>query len=163
MASSAYAYRQQTYSSEAQSQQPRFTLIEGGAQKTDACILTFEAPSTHAAPHVPTAQEIKTSRPHPKHFGAVTFAVAVIIAVAICVVSVIASELASNKLADNLVSVPATEYTVKSGDSLWSIAESHPIEGYTASDVVTWIIERNNLNGGLIVSGQTLSVPYKML
>ena len=118
---------------------------------------------TFVAPYVPEHDDEALGNTLPSHSGAVTFLVAVVIALAICVVSVICSNMISNKISDALATVPNTEYTVHAGDSVWSIAESHPIEGYSASDVVTWIMERNNLNNGLIIPGQSLLVPSQML
>lgn len=54
----------------------------------------------------------------------------------------------------------ATEIVrVHSGDTIWSIAEDHPIDNVTTNDVVDYIIEVNDLEGGLIRPGQTICIP----
>lgn len=54
----------------------------------------------------------------------------------------------------------ATEIVrVHSGDTIWSIAENHPIDNVTTNDVADYIIEINELDGGLIHPGQTICVP----
>jgi len=49
--------------------------------------------------------------------------------------------------------------TVQSNDTLWSIAESNPIEGVSTEQQVSWIRERNNLDSSLLRAGQTLEIP----
>lgn len=48
---------------------------------------------------------------------------------------------------------------VASGDSLWSIAEEHPVEGTTVKDVVEWLREENSLTSSNLQIGQELLVP----
>ncbi|MDO4436703.1 MAG: LysM peptidoglycan-binding domain-containing protein [Coriobacteriaceae bacterium] len=48
---------------------------------------------------------------------------------------------------------------VSAGESLWSLAEAHPIDGMSAADTVRVIQDWNNLEGGLIRAGMELSVP----
>lgn len=50
---------------------------------------------------------------------------------------------------------------VSAGDSLWSIAEEHAVEGVSTRDVVSWISEQNHLASASISTGQTLVVPAR--
>jgi hypothetical protein len=57
------------------------------------------------------------------------------------------------------VSIPATSVVVHDGDSVWSLAEAHPVDGYSTQEVVTWIESHNQLESATIQAGQTLDVP----
>ena len=159
MASAAYAMKRQNSRSDADYMRSRFRLIEGGRPNVRTCGVTPEVDFANIAPYVPDFSVQEHFRPHPKHFGFVCFALAAAIALAICVVSMVSSNVISSRIQSSVSTVPSTEYVVVSGDSLWSIAETHPMEGHSASEVVTWIMERNGLEGGLIVPGQHLAVP----
>lgn len=50
------------------------------------------------------------------------------------------------------------DYTVRSGDTLWSIADAHAENGDVRS-VMDDIRRINELNGSMIRAGQTLAVP----
>ena len=49
--------------------------------------------------------------------------------------------------------------TVVSGDSLWSIAEEHPVKGCSTQQVVNHIRVTNNLDSALLPAGERLVVP----
>lgn len=65
----------------------------------------------------------------------------------------------SNRLEASLDSVPAVAVYVAPGDSVWSLAEEHPINGYSTSDVARWIEEKNDLSTATLLPGQELLVP----
>ena len=159
MASAAYAVRQQNSGSDARLRRSQFKVIEGGLSRPAMPETLCHDRVRNIAPSVPEVGDETFPQPHPKHSGPVCFLVALSIALAICVVSVMSSNLIESRIRDSVSYVPSGEYFVVSGDSLWSIAESHPIQGHSASEVVTWIMERNNLENGLIVAGQCLAVP----
>ena len=48
---------------------------------------------------------------------------------------------------------------VGEGDTVWDIAEGHPVEGVTTRELVTWINARNGLSGEPLGLGQRLVVP----
>jgi LysM repeat protein len=52
---------------------------------------------------------------------------------------------------------PGVHYTVKPGDTLWSIATAH--YGGDPRDAIYRIDRRNHLGGSLIVPGQRLVLP----
>lgn len=54
--------------------------------------------------------------------------------------------------------LPTRSVIVSSGDSLWGIAAGCELDAPT-DEVVTWIQERNGIEGGLVVPGQELVVP----
>lgn len=51
--------------------------------------------------------------------------------------------------------------SVESGDTLWSMAESHPIDGLTTQQCVKWIIDRNRLDSAVLIPGQILELPQR--
>lgn len=56
----------------------------------------------------------------------------------------------------------ATSYetiTVVNGDSLWSIAEEHPVSGCTTQQVVDHIYETNDLESACLAAGAKITVP----
>ena len=136
-----------TDASVAQALRKQFKLIEGGVDPYKA---------VNSVPQQPVH-----NRPHPKHSGLACFLIAFIIISAICVVSVMVSHVRESKFSSVIASTPTYEYVVSQGDSLWSIATTADIRGYSTSDVVSWIMEINNLDAGLIQPGQTLLVPYQ--
>ena len=58
---------------------------------------------------------------------------------------------------DSMVTV---ETRVQAGESLWSIAEDNPIEGFTTQEVVQIIRQENSLESSMLQPGQTLLVPH---
>ena len=45
------------------------------------------------------------------------------------------------------------------GESIWSIAENHPVNGCSTAEVVEFITQENELSSSMLSSGQQLSVP----
>ena len=56
-------------------------------------------------------------------------------------------------------STELVEVTVEAGDSLWSIAEHHPVPGVTIKDVTNLIKDWNGLDNAGIAAGEVLLVP----
>lgn len=54
---------------------------------------------------------------------------------------------------------PKEVVSVTSGDSLWSIAETHPVRGASTRSVVSWIMANNGLSTPSIQVGDALVVP----
>lgn len=48
---------------------------------------------------------------------------------------------------------------VEEGDTLWSMAEDHPIDGLTTQQCVRWVIDRNGLDDAVLTPGQVLELP----
>lgn len=59
----------------------------------------------------------------------------------------------------SLANVAQATITVKTGDSLWDIAQERVPSGMDVETTVRWIQESNNLESSLIVAGQQLIVP----
>lgn len=54
---------------------------------------------------------------------------------------------------------PKEVVSVVNGDSLWSIAEAHPVQGTSTKSVVSWIMAHNDLSAPSLEPGDTLTVP----
>ena len=58
-----------------------------------------------------------------------------------------------------LDSASTTVVYVRDGESLWSIAQQHGVDGVSTQSVVDWIVSENNLSSSCLFSGQKLVVP----
>jgi LysM repeat protein len=52
-----------------------------------------------------------------------------------------------------------TRVTVRSGDTLWSIAERHPLKGCTTEQTAAVLGEINGLDDSAIIAGSAIDVP----
>lgn len=91
----------------------------------------------------------------PAHLGIV----AALLVAALLLVASLSDSLTQQAIASAIEAVPTSTVTVGTGDTLWSIAEECAVEGVSTRDLVSWIEEENDLEGGLIVPGQVLVVP----
>lgn len=55
--------------------------------------------------------------------------------------------------------VEQTTVTVSAGDTLWGIAQEHPVAGLSSRQVIDLVKEWNGLDTGLIQTGMQLTVP----
>jgi hypothetical protein len=58
-----------------------------------------------------------------------------------------------------MVVTSQTRIHVETGDSLWAIAQSHPVVGRTTAQVAETIARLNGLDGSRLAAGQSLVVP----
>jgi hypothetical protein len=87
----------------------------------------------------------------------------IIVAAMVCAVSLagigISGAAQSSQRNEALGQAQVATVSVASGDTVWSIAESHPVQGVSTSDLVQWISERNGLGGSPLSVGQQLQIP----
>lgn len=79
---------------------------------------------------------------------------ALLIALAVCALSLEPTPSTGTSL-----SVPTEYVAISEGDTLWSIAERHPIDGLTTRQCVMWIVAANGMDGSVVFPGQVLEVP----
>jgi predicted nucleic acid-binding protein len=58
-----------------------------------------------------------------------------------------------------LDTVPTQTITVNAGDSLWTIASAHPVDGVSTPELVSWLMDENDLASAVLALGQSLTVP----
>ena len=63
--------------------------------------------------------------------------------------------------ANDFENVAVEQVSVSPGDSLWSLAEEHPVPGRTTAEVVDFICEQNSLSDSTVGVGQRLLVPAR--
>ncbi len=126
---------------------PTFTVIEGGRthepQKTLAQVRADRRAHERAA-HQATVRMMFVS---------------IVIACAIIAFSMLTDGMANLSRSRAFSGVQTEEVTVLSGDSLWSIAENHPVQNRSTQEVVNWISEQNDLSNATLFAGQRLIVP----
>lgn len=120
----------------------RLVLIEGGRNRR-ACAAQASCP----APVSLSASQ-----------GARLVLCGIAVVVSVVLAAMVADPIRSSRSRAAIDALPTTSVVVAQGDSLWSIAESCG-EGLPIDELVSWIQERNGIEGGLITSGQTLIVP----
>lgn len=54
---------------------------------------------------------------------------------------------------------PLAQLTVQAGDSLWTLAEAHPVDGLSTAQVAELIAGANGRDGALIAPGECILVP----
>lgn len=166
---------------------PRLTLLEGGASSSPARSVAVTAHPTHARPSAPdvpmartrtraassavasaaaprmrvrlaTAAASPTARPALvlSHRLAAGFLIASLV---ICLsVTLGVDAFRSQGVATATSSLSTTQIVVSQGDSLWSLARSHPIDGLSDQETVHWLESENSLSSGSLTVGQELSV-----
>ena len=88
----------------------------------------------------------------------------VALAVALTLFFVLATSIFSARHAAYAESVSNVTYEtvrVQSGDSLWSLAQEHPIEGLSTQETSDMIRDVNHLEHGLLDAGVHLKVPAR--
>lgn len=48
---------------------------------------------------------------------------------------------------------------VEAGDSLWKIAQAHPVEGLRTDQVVDLILHANGMKSSVVYAGQVIEIP----
>ena len=128
---------------------PCFRVIEGGSRKSGS----QKADWAHAR------QSGATGHVYSLHtrigLGAMTVAACLVLAL----VWTVSDMLVARNVACSFDQTPCETITVCSGDSLWTIADEHPVEGRTTAEVVRFIREYNNLADTCLYPGMELNVP----
>lgn len=56
-------------------------------------------------------------------------------------------------------SMPTETISVYPGETLWGVAQDHPVDGVSTKELVEWLEWRNDLSSSLLTPGQTLLIP----
>ena len=126
---------------------PAFTVVKGGRSNFQA-VTTKPVRNQHAgAASAPVALKAST---------------VVAVAVAFTLFFVLAMSVFSARhaaYADSVANVTYETVRVQSGDSLWSLAQEHPIDGLSTQETSDMIRSVNHLERGSLDAGAVLKVP----
>ena len=128
---------------------PAFTVVKGGRS-------SFQ---TLPGKPVRSQRVATTSAP-----AALKVSTIVALAVALTLFFVLATSIFSARHAAYAESVSNVTYEtvrVQSGDSLWSLAQEHPIEGLSTQETSDMIRDVNHLEHGSLDAGAHLNVPAR--
>ena len=128
---------------------PAFTVVKGGRS------------SFQAQPAKPARSQCASVASAPVSLKASTV---VAVAVALTLFFVLATSVFSARHAAYAESVSNVTYEtvrVQSGDSLWSLAQEHPIEGLSTQETSDMIRSVNHLEHGSLDAGAHLKVPAR--
>lgn len=128
---------------------PAFTVVKGGRSSFQ----TLPGKPAHSQ------RVAKTSAP-----AALKVSTIVALAVALTLFFVLATSIFSARHAAYAESVSNVTYEtvrVQSGDSLWSLAQEHPIEGLSTQETSDMIRDVNHLEHGSLGAGAHLKVPAR--
>lgn len=120
---------------------PALVLIEGGKSR--------------AADDEFTSQQPSPSKQCPA--AVVGFIFAAVLCIAL--LGALRSALLRSSIEQKLVSSPTCTVRVLEGESLWTVAQAHGVDGVPTSDVVSWIQQANDLESSCVYAGQSLTVP----
>lgn len=128
---------------------PVFTVVKGGRS------------GFQTLPGKPSRSQRVTTASAPAALKASTIAA---LAVALTLFFVLATSIFSARHAAYAESVSNVTYEtvrVQSGDSLWSLAQEHPIEGLSTQETSEMIRSVNHLEHGSLDAGAHLKVPAR--
>lgn len=128
---------------------PTFTVVKGGRSNFQA-VTTKPVRNQHA---------VATSAP-----VALKASTVVAVAVAFTLFFVLAMSVFSARhatYADSAANVTYETVRVQSGDSLWSLAQEHPIDGLSTRETSDMIRSVNHLERGSLDAGAVLKVPAR--
>lgn len=128
---------------------PAFTVVKGGRSSFQ----TLPGKPAHSQ------RVAKTSAP-----AALKVSTIVTLAVALTLFFVLATSIFSARhtaYAESVSNVTYETICVQSGDSLWSLAQEHPIEGLSTQETSDVIRNINHLEHGSLDAGAHLKVPAR--
>lgn len=128
---------------------PAFTVVKGGRS------------GSQTLPGKPVRSQCVATTSAPVALKASTI---VVLAVALTLFFVLATSIFSARHAAYAESVSNVTYEtvrVQSGDSLWSLAQEHPIEGLSTQETSDMIRNVNHLEHGSLDAGVHLKVPAR--
>ena len=128
-----------------------FRVIEGGRSCSDFSEVLRVREDSRTLHHSGSSQ-------HAVNSLTIFFVICAMILV-LTAAAVLMDTFAASRRTSSFANVSTEVVTVMPGDSIWSIAEEHPVEGCSTSEVVDFISEQNELSTSMITSGQHLYVP----
>jgi LysM repeat protein len=103
------------------------------------------------------SNDASRSVPHRRHWESLSGAFEALVLVAIVVLLVIGA--VSTAVPKAVTPQATTSLRVRTGDTLWTVAASHPVDGLTTAQTVDLLAETNQLATRSLMPGQVISVP----
>ena len=128
---------------------PRFRVIEGGLANVDH----------QAIDEVCNRQTEASSHVYSLRTRVSLVAMTVAACLALASIWVLSDIIVARGMRSSFDQASYETITVHTGDSLWTIADEHPVEGRTTAEVARYIRERNQLTDTCLYPGMELSVP----
>lgn len=129
--------------------EPTFTVVKGGRSRFQPVAAMPDRAQHTVVAAAPVALKASTI---------VVFAVAVTLFFVLATTVFTARHAA---YADSASNVTYETVRVHTGDSLWSLAEEHPVEGLTTQETSDMIRSVNHLERGSLDAGAVLKVPAR--
>ena len=129
--------------------EPTFTVVKGGRSRFEPVAAMPDRAQHSVGAAAPVALKASTI---------VAFAVAFTLFFVLATTVFTARHAA---YADSASNVTYETVRVHTGDSLWSLAEEHPVEGLTTQETSDMIRSANHLERGSLDAGAVLKVPAR--
>ena len=129
--------------------EPTFTVVKGGRSRFQPVAAMPDRAQHTVVAAAPVALKASTI---------------VVLAVAVTLFFVLATTVFTARhaaYADSASNVTYETVRVHTGDSLWSLAEEHPVEGLTTQETSDMIRSVNHLERGSLDAGAILKVPAR--
>ena len=129
--------------------EPTFTVVKGGRSRFQPVAAMHDRAQHTVVAAAPVALKASTI---------------VVFAVAVTLFFVLATTVFTARhavYADSASNVTYETVRVHTGDSLWSLAEEHPVEGLTTQETSDIIRSANHLERGSLDAGAVLKVPAR--
>ncbi len=106
-----------------------------------------------------SASQRKTKQTPSQVSGSPFVRLAIVFALIACITSIAVGNIRNQAVCNSLGNAQTQSICVMPGDTLWSIAERHAVEGVSTYDEVQWIRAQNNLSTAELRVGANLVVP----
>lgn len=101
--------------------------------------------------------QLREQRQTPMHFGVYAIALAMVLLMG--TISTVVNNMRHDAAFAAINSQPTESICVRVGDSLWTVASRHAVDGVCTNDIVEWIRASNDLKTSELHPGQRLIAP----
>lgn len=140
-------------------QSSRFEVVEGGLTGSVRMDVSRKVPRVAPAPHYEVASAPKAAPVQSTRLGVMGMFAVVVLAAAFFFAFIGAIRVQASAYAFDANSIASETVEVEPGDSLWSLAEEHEVDGLSTQQVSDYIAEVNDLESSMLRPGQEILVP----
>lgn len=134
------------------SKENRFNVVDGGLTATPSV-------TSHHVSEFDLSAAMPARKAAPRSASAVALVLSVSAVLVLAAILCIGYASHAMTLQDARANAPRETVVVDAGDTLWSLAASHPIKGLSTDETVSIIEDWNNVDAGALQPGWELSVP----